>query len=129
MTLVVTPLIGNGRFRVRGTDSEGTQGETILVSPRWATVLAHRAHKIDTQEFNDLVSTTFAPFTELAERRAARKAALTGRDWSTVVIDEGVEGKESKELELDEHGILLRILNETDGSSLVWTNGQLEAIR
>ena len=129
MTFTVKPLIGNGRFRVKGTDGEGTDGEAVLVSPRWAAVLAHRAHKIDTEEFNDLVSSTFAPFTELAERSAARKAALTGRDWSTVVIDEGVEGKESKELELDEHGVLLRILDETDGSSLVWTNGQLEALR
>ena len=129
MTLIVRPLIGNGRFEVSGTDAEGVDGRTVLVSERWAAVLTLRAHEQNSAEYDELVRETYAPFTELADKARARIAALQGKDWSTITVTKATEGTPGEEITLDEDGTLLHILEQTGGSNMVWINGSLEARR
>lgn len=127
MTLRVTPL-RNSKFRIKGTDSEGTDGEQTLQSERWAAYLALTQHKLDTEKFGELVADHFKAFTDFADEAAARQLAITGKDWSTITVTEAVEGVLAEDFQLDEAGTILRILAETDGSSLIWVNGELESV-
>ena len=74
-----------------------------------------------------MVSEFFKPLTDAADAFNAKLARPTNM-WGTVTIGETVEGKTARSFELDEAGIVLRILDETDGSSLRWVNGDLVAV-
>lgn len=125
MTFQITPLVSGG-YLVEGTDSKGVDGSTILRSDKWDAVKYFRTHDLATAEFNQMVSEFFAPLTEAADKAKALIAGPT-KDWGTVILNEGVEGQPTKSVELDEHGILLRLLDEEQVDQLRWVNGELVA--
>jgi hypothetical protein len=125
MAFEVTPLVSGG-YLVEGNDSKGTSGSTVLKSSKWDMVKYLRTHDLATAEFNQMVSEFFAPLTEAAAQAKARIAGPT-KDWGTVIIGERVEGKEPRTVELDEHGVLLRLLDEEQTDQLRWVNGDLVA--
>lgn len=112
----VTPLVTGGTM-VRGTDSTGAEGATVLWSEAWDAAQAARAQSEAMAEFDEAVEAFFAPLTEAADKVASINEPS---EWATVTIGEDVEGKAAHVIKLDEHGILLRLLAETDGSSLRW---------
>lgn len=114
----VTPLMGGGTL-VEGSDITGKEGRTILVSDRWDAVKAVRAHNEAQMVFDAAVTEFFQPIVDAAEA-AKGIAHPTAEDWSRVVISEGVDGTEAEVINLDMDGILLRLLEETDGSQLRW---------
>jgi hypothetical protein len=118
MTLSVTPLITGG-YLVKGKDSEGNKGSTILSSERWDLVLHLRNHKVAEEEFDKTVEEFFAPLTEAADKA---KALIAGpvADYGTVTIGENVEGSHARTVDLDEDGILLQILHEGNQNLLFW---------
>ena len=118
MTLSVTPLISGG-WLVKGTDTEGNKGSTILTSDRWDYVLHLRNHEVATEEFDRVVEEFFSPLTDAAAKAKALLAGPTN-DYGVVTVGEDIEGVQAKHIELDENGILLRILAETDHSTLLW---------
>jgi len=118
MTLKVTPLI-NGGYLVTGQDSAGAEGKTILRSERWDLVVHLRNHKVAEEEFDEVVKEFFAPLTEAADKAKAIIAGPTS-DYGSVSIGENVEGSEAKVIELDEDGILLRLLSEGNQNLLLW---------
>lgn len=126
MTFTVTPLVSGG-YLVEGQDGKGAKGTTVLRSEAWDYVLHLRAHEVADADFDATVKEFFAPIMEAAD---AHKAAVAGpaNTWSTVTFGENVEGKRARTFELDEDGVLLRILDETDGSTLRWVNGGLVAV-
>jgi len=115
---VVTPLMGGGTL-VEGTDITGRTGRTILVSDRWDAVKSVRAHMRAAEAFDEVVHEFFAPITEAAEAATAIAHPVKD-DWSRVTLVEGTEGEVAEVISLDMDGILLRLLEETDGSTLRW---------
>lgn len=126
MTFSVTALVSGG-YLVEGQDSKGAEGTTVLHSEAWDYVQHVRTHEVADAEFNATVEEFFKPLTDAADARLKALAGPTN-EWGTVTVGETVEGKTARTLELDEAGIILRILDETDGSSLRWVNGSLVAV-
>lgn len=126
MTFTTTPLVSGG-YLVEGQDSAGVSGTTVLRSESWDFVQHLRNHEVAQEEFDLQVEAFFKPLTEAADAAKAKIAGPTN-EWGTVKVGESVEGKSAREVTLDESGILLRILAETDGSSLRWVGGSLVAV-
>lgn len=120
----VTPLL-DGRTLVEGTDIKGVEGRTVLSSPAWSAVLDYRKQDEAMAEFDKTVEAFFAPLTEAADKLAE----TTVNPWATVTIGESVEGVTAREVKLDEQGIILRLLAETDGSMLRWVGNDLVAVQ
>lgn len=117
------PLVGVGTL-VQGTDDTGVYGTCILNDPAWSAYQAHLKMDAALQEYDSAVKAFFAPLVEAAE--AAKPVDTT--DWQHITLNEGVEGSEAEVIHLGPDGIILRILAETDGSSLRWVNGSLYAL-
>ena len=126
MTFTVTPLVSGGHL-VEGQDSKGVEGTTVLTSDAWDYVLHLRAHEVADADFSKVVEKFFKPLTDAADKAAALVAGPKN-EWGTVTVGESVEGHVARNIELDEQGIVLRILDETDGSSLRWVAGDLVAV-
>ncbi len=107
----------DGSVLVRGQDSTGTEGRTVLNSPAWNKYKEILKFDAATAEFDAKVAEFFAPITEAAK---AVETAVAENPWATVTIGENVEGEAAVTIELDAAGQILRILEETDGSSLLW---------
>jgi hypothetical protein len=112
----VTPLLTGGTM-VRGTDVTGAEGSTVLWSDAWQAVQKAKAQDEAMSEFDASVEAFFAPLTEAADKLASINEPS---EWETVTIGEQVEGQTAKVIHLDHDGVLLRLLAETDGSSLRW---------
>lgn len=125
-TLSATPLLSGG-YLVEGEDSKGVEGSAVIQSDRWDYVLHLRAHEVADAEFEKAVDEFFKPLTDAADKA---KAAVTGRtnEFATVTIGEVVEGKDAHVIELDEAGIILRLIDEGKTDSLRWVSGQLIAV-
>jgi hypothetical protein len=126
MTFHVTALVSGG-YLVEGQDSKGVEGTTVLHSQSWDYVQHLRTHEVAEAEFDQMVDEFFKPLTDAAAAFSAKLAGPTN-EWGTVTIGQTVEGKQARTLDLDEAGIVLRILDETDGSSLRWVSGDLVAV-
>lgn len=112
----VTPLLTGGTM-VRGTDVTGAEGSTVLWSDAWQAVQKAKAQDEAMSAFDASVEAFFAPLTEAADKLASINEPS---EWETVTIGEQVEGQSAKVIHLDPDGVLLRLLAETDGSSLRW---------
>jgi hypothetical protein len=115
---VVTPLLGGGTL-VEGSDITGKTGRTILLSDKWDAVKSVRAHMKANEEFSKVVDEFFAPLTEAADAAQAIAHPATA-EWSKVTLVEGTEFEPAEVVSLDMDGVLLRLLEETDGSTLRW---------
>jgi hypothetical protein len=118
MTFTITPLLGGGTL-VEGTDVTGKSGRTILLSDKWEMVKAIRAHKLADAHFDEVVTEFFKPLTDAAEV-ATMLAHPPTAEWSKVTISEGTEFEPAEVISLDMDGVLMRLLEETDGSTLRW---------
>jgi hypothetical protein len=114
----ITPLLGGGTL-VEGTDITGKEGRTILLSDKWDAVKSVRAHIAASEAFDEVVTEFFKPLTDAAEMATAI-AHPAANDWSKVTIVEGTEGVPAEVVSLDMDGVILRLLEETDGSTLRW---------
>lgn len=114
----VTKLMGPGTL-VEGTDITGKEGRTILISDKWEMLQSVIAHKQASEVFDATVAEFFAPLTDAAAAATAI-AHPKSEDWGRVVLSEATEGVEAEYIDLDMDGIILRLLNETDGSMLRW---------
>lgn len=123
MGFTTRSVVGGGTF-VEGTDAVGNYGSAILHDHAWAAYQQHIEHSAAMEEYDTAVKAFFAPLVEAAE---AVKADAK-KDWSTIVVEESVEGTRGTGISLGPDGVILRILEETDGSSLRWVNGSLIAL-
>jgi hypothetical protein len=123
MAFTTRSVVGGGTF-VEGTDAVGNDGAVILRDYAWSAYQEHVKHSADMQEYDAAVKAFFAPLVEAAE--AVKADAKT--DWSSITVEESVDGKPGKGIHLGPEGVILRIIAETDGSSLRWVNGQLIAL-
>jgi hypothetical protein len=114
----VTKLMGPGTL-VEGTDVTGKEGRTILISDKWEMLQSVRAHKAASEVFDAQVEEFFKPLTDAAAQATAIAHPET-EDWGRVVLSEATEGVEAEVIHLDMDGVILRLLDETDGSMLRW---------
>lgn len=114
----VTKLMGPGTL-VEGTDITGKEGRTILISDKWEMLQSVIALNKAAEVFDATVAEFFAPLTDAAELATAI-AHPVAEDWSKVTLTEATEGVAAEVIELDMDGIILRLLDETDGSMLRW---------
>lgn len=114
----VTKLMGPGTL-VEGTDVTGKEGRTILISDKWEMLQSVKAHNKAAEVFDAQVEEFFKPLTDAAEQAQAI-AHPVSEDWSRVVLSEATEGVEAEVIVLDMDGVILRLLDETDGSMLRW---------
>jgi hypothetical protein len=118
-----SPLIG-GETLVEGIDNAGVSGSTILFDPAWTSYQDRLRLASAMEEYDEKVKEFFAPLVEAAE--AVKQGDK--KDWRHITVSEGSEGSPAEVIHLGHDGILLRILAETDGSSLRWINGTLVAL-
>jgi hypothetical protein len=123
MPFTTRSVVGGGTF-VEGTDAVGTQGSTILFDHAWSAYQEHVKHSAALDEYDAAVKAFFAPLVEAAEAVKADEK----KDWASITVEEPTEGKPGKGIHLGPEGVILRIIAETDGSSLRWVNGQLIAL-
>jgi hypothetical protein len=121
----VQPLLDG--YLVKGRDAEGKKGSTILHSPAWDAYQASLNFDADTAEYNSDVMAFYQPLFDAAEKFEKRRIDPAAQ-WSEIKMAEAVEGVPGKCLHLDPQGVLLRILDETDGDLLRWVNGELVAL-
>lgn len=114
----VTPLLGGGTL-VEGSDVTGKTGRTILISDAYDRLVSYRNHTVANEEFAKVVDEFFAPLTDAAAQAQAI-AHPPVAEWSKVVVSEATEFEPEVSFNLDMDGVLLRLLNETDGSTLRW---------
>lgn len=130
MTFTTLALTGD-RVLVKGTDGQGTQGETVLDGSEWAEVKANRDHHLAHDEFEAAVEEFFAPITEAAEKLNAGFVRPDTDESSFVVIEEGEEatpGRRPVVFKLSRDSIILRLLEEGGEDRLVWVNDELEVL-
>jgi hypothetical protein len=123
MGFTTRAVVGGGTF-VEGTDIVGNTGSTILFDHAWTAYQEHIKHSAAMDEYDTAVKAFFAPLVEAAE---AVKADVK-KDWSSITVEESVDGKPGTGIHLGHEGVILRIIAETDGSSLRWVNGSLIAL-
>ena len=123
MGFTTRSVVGGGTF-VEGTDAVGTAGSTILFDHAWSAYQEHVKHSAAMDEYDTAVKAFFAPLVEAAE--AVKSKDKT--DWANITIEESVDGKAGVGIHLGHDGVILRIIEETDGSSLRWVNGSLIAL-
>lgn len=122
-SFTTTPVVGGGTF-VEGTDVTGATGSTILFDETWSAYQESLKLEAATEEYDAVVKAFFAPLVEAAEAVKTPEK----KDWSTIVVSEPVEGKRGIGVKFGPEGVILRIIAETDGSSLRWVNGRLIAL-
>ena len=123
MGFTTRSVVGGGVF-VEGVDIVGNTGSTILHDYAWTAYQEHIQHSAAMDEYDTAVKAFFAPLVEAAE--AVKSSAK--KDWGSITIEESVDGKPGVGINLGHDGVILRIIAETDGSSLRWVNGSLIAL-
>jgi hypothetical protein len=130
MTFTTKQLTG-GRVLVKGTDSDGTNGETVLDGTDWAYAKAQAAHAEAHEDFDALVNDFFAPLIEASEKLESTLAAPQLDQSSYFVIDEGEEavpGRQRTVIKLSRDSVILRLIEEGKSDRLVWVAGELEVL-
>lgn len=123
-----TPLLSGG-YLVEGTDDAGNTGTTVLMSDKWDMYQHTLLHKQAEEIFDAGVEAAFAPLVAAAEEA---QALLDGSksEFTSVVIDEGVEGQPTIEVHFDLDGTILNILDKQRFELLRWVgNDTLVAIK
>lgn len=130
MTFTTLALTGD-RVLVRGTDSTGTSGETVLHSEEWNQVKAQRSHAQAHDEFDSAVDAFFAPLLEAAEALEVQFTQPEVDPIGFVTIREGeqhVHGEQPVVVQLHHDSIVLRLIEEGKDDRLVWVNERLEVL-
>jgi len=130
MTFNTAQLTGE-RVLVKGTDSLGNSGQTVLDSSQWNQVKAQRSHAGAHDQFDAAVEEFFAPLTKAAELLEVGFTQPVVDEAAYVTIREGVDGTEGQSpvvAKLNHDSIVLRLLEEGKHERLVWVNDDLEVL-
>jgi hypothetical protein len=121
----------NHRAVVRGTDSNGTEGETVLDTYQWDTeIVAHDQFVTATASFDKAVEEFFSPLTEAGEK-ISQALARTEDPIAFYVREEGtpgVPGKPADIVRLNKDSVVLRLIENNETERLVWVNEELEVL-
>lgn len=119
-----------GRALIQGTDVMGVTGQQVVSTVQWDELAQTKANQVATADFESEVEAFFAPILEAAERMGKKlEQPEDGLDF--VVLQEGVEGVEAQPahvVRLTHDSKILRIIEGSDHSRLVWVNDSLEIL-
>lgn len=121
----------NERVLVKGTDSMGTENQTVLDSSEWTEVKNHSHFADATDAFNSEVEEFFKPLMVAAEKLEELGKAKPADPISYVTIHEGTEanaGSDEVTIRLSHDSIVLRLLESGDTDRLVWVGDSLEVL-
>jgi hypothetical protein len=128
MPSFTTTELQSGGVLVTGTDINGDKGRTVLKSPVWDAVKQSKRQQEAAEKVDAVIEQMLAPLNEVLNEIA--EDLDDSNDWRTYIINEGAEGEPTVGVTLDDDGVLLRLLAETDGSMLIWVNETtLDAIK
>lgn len=131
MASFTTLNLSNERVLVKGTDSFGTEGQTVLSATEWFEIKRHQGYTVAAQTFDNEVEAFFAPLLEAAEKAEAARAMPAPDPVSFIVLHEGTEGVEAKAdtvVYLGRDSIVLRLIESGDTDRLIWVDGELEVL-
>lgn len=130
MSFTTLALTGD-RVLVKGTDSQGTTGETVLDGSEWAEIQRRRQLTKAHADFDSVVEDFFAPIIAAQEALNVEHDGKVDDPSSYVVFDEGQEatpGRRPVVSLLSKDSIVLRLLEEGHDDRLVWVNDELEVL-
>lgn len=130
MSFTMLNLSGE-RVLIKGTDNQGTEGQTVVSSSEWNEVKRHTQHSEAHEDFDRVVEEFFKPLTEAAEKLDLAFNQKSRDPISYVVLDEGSEGEARREevvIKLSHDSVVLRILESGDTDRLVWVGDTLEVL-
>lgn len=130
MTFTTLPLTG-GRVLVKGEDSTGTNGETVLDGTDWEQAKRQAAHAEAHENFDDVVNEFFKPLLEASAELESTLAVPAVDQSSYFVIDEGEEattGRQPVVIKLSRDSVILRLIEEGKSDRLIWVAGELEVL-
>lgn len=130
MTFTKLNLSGQ-RVLIKGTDSQGTTGQTIVSSEEWTEVLRHTGTSQAQKDFDASVEKFFAPITDAAEALTLQFNDRVRDPLSFVSLQEGVAptaGQEEAVIRLSHDSMVLRALDEGHDDRLIWVGDTLEIL-
>jgi hypothetical protein len=119
------------RVLVRGTDSQGTNGETVLDASEWNAVKARTQLASAHEDFDRVVEEFFAPITEALDKLHLEHDRTEQDEMSFIVLDEGEEataGRRRSVITLSKDSIVLRLIEGGHSDRLVWVHDELEVL-
>lgn len=131
MSNFTTRKLTNDRVLVKGTDTFGSVGETVLNSTQWSSVLAHIAAHSAEADFDAAVEEFFAPLMEAQAKFESAQAGPVADPTTYVVLHEAEEGRTARNedvIHLGHDSVVLRILESGNHDRLVWVDGGLEVL-
>lgn len=130
MTFTKLNLSGD-RALIKGTDSQGVDGETVVSTAEWNEVKRRTQMTSAHKDFDRVVEEFFAPIVEAAEKLHVELDQTEQDESSFIVLDEGEEataGRRRSVISLSRDSIVLRLIEEGHDNRLVWVNGDLEVL-
>lgn len=122
--------LANDRVLVRGTDSQGTNGEQVLDGSQWFSIRQDKEFSRAEKDFASAVEDFFAPLTDAVDELRSKMERPTD-PITHVVFEEAEEakaGKPGKLIKLSHDSIVLRLIEEGQPDRLVWVDGELEVL-
>lgn len=128
MSQFTTVRLANQRVLVRGKDTTGAEGETVLSSRQWDDVKAQTQVSTATAEFDAAVEAFFKPLTDAADKLLEQREAEQDPASFVVIGDEieHVQGQVAHVVTLDRDSQVLRLIEEGQSDRLIWVAGDLE---
>lgn len=126
-----TSQLRGERVLVKGTDKNGTAGETVVDSTQWTEISEHADWHLAEEGFNKVVEDHFADITAAAEALDAARAPKTLDPIEYFEIHEGVEGVVAVAPvahKLNRDSIILRLIENGEFDRLVWVGTELEVL-
>lgn len=123
--------LADERVLIKGTDSQGTDGQTVVFATEWNEVKRRQQFAEHSEDFDAAVEEFFAPLMEAATKLEDALAVPKPDPISYVVFDEGVEstpGRQREVHKLSHDSIVLRLIESGDHDRLVWVGDRLEVL-
>ena len=129
MTDFTTIKLANHRVLVKGTDSFGVIGQTVLNSTQWEGILETLNHNTAEDQFNKAVEEFYAPLIEKIDAIQAAEQRSIVDDAYVFSVGETVEAVDAvapTTYRLTQDSAILRLLADGEFDRLIWVGDKLE---
>lgn len=126
-----TAVLTGDRVLVRGTDSQGTENETVLDGSQWFEVTKTDTYSQAQADFDSAVEAFFAPLTDAAEEFGRAMTRPTDSIGYVVLQEEvpATPGQREHLVRLSHDSQVLRLISEDNTDRLIWVGDSLEIIQ
>ena len=131
MTDFTTIKLANHRVLVKGTDSFGVIGQTVLDSTQWEGIQETLNHNTAEDQFNKAVEEFYAPLIEKIDAIQAAEQRSIVDDAYVFSVGETVDAVDAvtpTTYRLTQDSAILRLLEAGEYDRLIWVGDKLEII-